>query len=440
MKLTALLLLATLIASAQTPAEIRDIAEGAYIYAYPLVLVEATRGNAALNRLTHAQQFPVPESRNVIRPNADTLYSTAWIDLSREPILIEVPDSKDRYYLLQFMDAWTETITVPGKRTTGTAPRWFALVGPDWKGEIPRHIDEIDSPTNIVWLIGRTQTNGPSDYENVHAFQRGMRMMPLSDYPDGVLERGTQPAAAASPGPTPPQRVKAMDPVAFFKAFAEALKANPPHAADTAMVSDLAKIGIIPGKDFDPSRLNPDQLQALEEGARAASDRLENPARPNARPGWSAFNSNVGRYGTNYAARAAVARGGLGANPPEDAVYLSTTTDSTGQPLTGANRYRMHFEKSNLPPVRAFWSVTAYSQDGYFIPNPAKRYAIGDRDPLKFNPDGSLDLYIQSQRPEVETNWLPSGEASFNLTIRLYWPKDEILNGTWRPPAVERVP
>jgi hypothetical protein len=438
------LLAAATLDAQSAPAELRDIAERAYIYAYPLVLLEATRGAQPVNQFTHVPQFPRPDIRQIVRPNADTLYSTAWLDLAKEPILIHVPDSGSRLYLLQFMDAWTETFADPGKRTTGTTEAWFAIAGPEWRGKLPERVTRYDAPTNIVWLLGRTQTNGAPDYENVHAFQRGMRMMPLSAYPDGAQKLGSALAFGTAVGGTPPDRVKAMEPGAFFAAFARAMKANPPHSADAPMVRDLARLGIIPGEDFDASKLSSEQLQALNEGARAASASVEQliPAAASTRPGWAGFNSTIGRYGTNYTVRAGIARFAIGANPPEDAIYLNSSTDSAGQPLHGAMRYRMHFDKTSLPPVRAFWSLTAYDKDGYFIPNPANRYAIGDRDPLKFNPDGSLDIYFQNQNPAPAnaSNWLPSGDGPFNLTIRLYWPEEAILNGTWRPPALERIP
>jgi hypothetical protein len=441
--ITIMFLAAAMIHGQSTPADLRDIAERAYIYAYPLVLIDATRGGMPVNLFTHVPQFPRPDSRQVIRPNADTLYSTAWLDVTQEPILIRVPDSGGRFYLLQFMDAWTETFADPGKRTTGTAEAWFAIVGPHWTGKLPEHVTRFDAPTNIVWLLGRTQTNGASDYDKVHAFQKGMRIMPLSEYPDGEQKLGSARAFGTAEGGTPPDRVKAMDPLAFFAAFATAMKVNPPHANDAAMVSGLTSLGLIPGRDFDTSKLSADQLRAINEGAHAASARIErlvSAAAASQKPGWGAFNRTVGRYGTDYMGRAATARLGLGANPPEDAIYINSTADDLGQALDGSRRYRMHFEKTGLPRVRAFWSITAYDQDGYFIANPLNRYAIGDRDPLKFNPDGSLDLYVQRENPgpEHESNWLPSGNGLFNLTIRLYWPEEEILNGSWRPPALER--
>jgi hypothetical protein len=210
------------------------------------------------------------------------------------------------------------------------------------------------------------------------------------------------------------------------------------------MVRDLARISVVPGEDFDASKLTSEQLQALNQGAHAASARVEQmiTAAAATKPGWAGFNKNIGRYETNYIARAAIARFPIGANPPEDPVYLNSSADGAGQLLSGAQRYRMHFDKANLPPVRAFWSLTGYDKDGYFIANPINRYAIGDRDPLKFNADGSVEIYFQNQSPgpEKESNWLPSGEGPFNLTIRLYWPEEAILNGTWHPPALEQIP
>ncbi len=425
------------------PGEIQEIAERAYIYAYPLVLLEATMSALPVNHLTHVAAFPDANFRLIVRPNADTLYTNAWFDVSKEPMLLHVADSGGRFYLLQFMDAWTETFADPGKRTTGTGEAWFAIVGPGWSGKLPANVTRLDAPTNQVWLLGRTQTNGASDYDRVHAFQRAMRLVPLSQFPGTAQTSGTVSPSRAAAGVPPPDRIKALQPVAFFSAFAKALKANPPHAADTAMVRDLARLGLIPGREFDVSGLTPEQVAALEQGVQAAMARIENFVASGAavRPGWTSFQGTLGRYGINYMARAVTARIAIGANPAEDAVYINSSADSDGQAFNGSTRYRMHFEASNLPPVLAFWSVTAYDKDGYFIANPIGRYAIGDRDPLKFNADGSLDLYIQSQDPgpERRSNWLPSGDGPFNLTFRLYWPKPALLDGSWRAPAVERV-
>ena len=426
--------------------EVRAIVERGYIFAYPIVLMEYTRRaameRAVPNQFTHLQQFPDDTFHQVIRPNADTLYSSSWMDLTKEPVLMRVPDTHDRYYLMQFMDAWTETFSVPGKRSTGTGEGWFAIVGPGWTGTLPERAQRIDAPTNMVWLIGRTQTNGASDYANVHAIQRGYLLMPLSQYPDGPRRQTIASAAIRAPGAvaTPPMRVQQLTPAQFFNTFTELLVANPPHPGDEPIMRDLAKIGIEPGK---PLALGAEDMKALNEGAETAAKRLASLDGRNSKPGptgWVGGAGKVGRYGTDYAVRAAVARSGLGANPPEDAVYMHCQQDSDGRAIDGAHRYRIHFAPDQLPPVRAFWSVTIYGQDGYFVHNPINRFAIGDRDPLKKNADGSVDLYIQHEAPggDKDANWLPAPAGDFNLSLRLYWPSEEILKGKWVPPAVTK--
>jgi hypothetical protein len=424
-------------------ATIKEVAEKAYIYAYPLVLLSATESVMPVNRLTHVSAFPDASFRLIVRPNADTLYSTAWLDLSKEPLLLHVPDSGGRFYLLQFMDAWTETFADPGKRTTGTTEAWFALTGPGWNGKLPEGVVRYEAPTNHVWLLGRTQTNGSIDYEKVHAFQDGMSFVPLSQYPGAATAPSLRPNMQHPAGLTPPERVKAMDSIQFFKLFAEEMKTDPPHAADAPILRSLSGIGLVPGQDFDTSRFNQEQLAAIDAGVQAAKERLESfvASAGTAKPGWTSFQGVIGRYGTDYVARAVTARVAIGANPAEDAVYMSSSADADGTPLNAKTGYRMHFASDSLPPVQAFWSVTAYDSDGYFIANPLSRYAIGDRDQLKFNPDGSLDLYIQGETPgaDREANWLPVGTGPFNLTIRLYWPKQAVLSGAWHPPALERL-
>jgi len=440
-RLAVLLALAPLLAQSPEPApEVRVQARDAYLYAYPLVLMEMTRRAATAtvgdNWFTHLQKFPDDRFRQVIRPNADTLYSTAWLDLSHEPVLLHVPDTHGRYYLMQLLDAWTETVQVPGKRTTGTAEGWFAIVGPGWKGKLPANTQRIDCPTNMAWLLGRTQTNSATDYENVHAIQRQYQLMPLSRYPDGLRRPPNPPPpeqqnAAFVPPPVAVARMSSND---FFSEFTALLEKNPPHPGDEPMLAKLAQLGIGPGLERKP---NP----AFEEGVNAAKEllaNLETRRAPPGKTGWSTLTKFVGRYGTNYLARAAVARIGLGANPPEDAIYLSCYQDAAGNRLQGAGQYVLHLDKAQLPPVRAFWSLAMYSDDGFFVPNPIGRFAIGDRDRLTYNADGSLDIYIRHDPPgpERENNWLPAPAETFSLMLRLYWPTDAILNGSWIPPAV----
>ncbi len=448
---TLLTVIRPLPAQPPTPVEAKAIAAKAYIFAYPLVLMELTRRNsiqyqtqgaAEMNHFTHLRKFPDAAFRQVIRPNADTLYSSAWLDLSKEPVLLHVQDSHDRYYLMQLMDAWTETVSVPGKRTTGTGEGWFAFVGPGWKGNLPAHVQRIDSPTSVAWLLGRTQTNGVADYPAVHAIQDGFVLMPLSRYPDGPerMPPGRRPDMTGFV--RPPQQAERLSAEAFFTMFAELLVKNPPQSGDGPIMAQIAKIGIVPGK-FDPSPLGSAGTKAIEEGVAAASAQLNSQDGRVGKPGptgWTGGGKFVGRYGTNYGIRATVARIGLGANPPEDATYLHCQQDADAKPLDGTKNYCLHFAKDQIPVVKAFWSLTVYDEQGYFTPNPIQRYAIGDRDPLKFNADGSLDIYLQHASPGAskESNWLPAPAEPFNISLRMYWPGDAILEGRWTPPAVVR--
>ncbi len=431
--------------------EVRKIAEQAYLFGYPLVLMDLTRrsmtkdGSADfVNHFSHAPLFPDERFRQVIRPNADTLYSTSWLDLSQGPVLLHVPDTQGRYYVLQLMDAWSETISSPGKRTTGTGEGWFAIVGPGWKGELPSGARRIDSPTNAVWLLGRTQTNGTADYDTVHAIQRGYQLALLGRYPQvqPPLSLNDLAALRERAGIRPPAQVAQMNAVEFFHLLAELLKTSPPHAADGPVMRQLAKIGIKPGESFPPEGLAPERVKAIEEGVQAATTFFSSWEKRTSvgRTGWS-LPVKAGRYGTDYAARAVAARYLLGGAPAEDAVYLSCRQDAHGSALNGSGRYVMHFEKTQIPPVRAFWSVTMYDDQGYFSANSIHRFAIGDRDALKLNADGSLDLYIQHDSPgaDKENNWLPAPVGEFNLALRMYWPDESIISGRWTPPAVTRA-
>jgi hypothetical protein len=340
--------------------------------------------------------------------------------------------------MMQMMDAWTETFAAPGKRTTGTGAGWFAIAGPGWQGRLPEGVRRIDSPTNTVWLLGRIQTNTASDYAAVHEMQRQFELMPLSRYPDGPKPAPTVAAAAPEAGRLPPPaRVARMSAAEFFRTAADLLARNQPHAADGPIMAKLARLGVAPGKPFDAEALGTQGAAALEEGAQAAKARLTAAgAGGSVRNGWRDMGGHVGHYGTDYQARAVIARGGLGANPPEDAVYLSATADARGAPLDGSRSYRLHFAKEAVPPVRAFWSLTLYDQDGYFAANGIHRYAIGDRDRLAFQPDGSLDLLIQAAQPGSASNWLPAPAGRFSLMLRLYWPEEQVLDGRWTPPPV----
>ncbi|MGB8743592.1 MAG: DUF1254 domain-containing protein [Xanthobacteraceae bacterium] len=456
--LSILALAQTQTSKAQTVSEqdALEIARDAFIYGYPLVLMDVTRqqltnfatppgtpGQGPANQFIHLREFPDPKFKIVIRPNADTLYSSAWLDLKAEPVVLSVPDT-DRFFMLPMLSMWSDVFAVPGTRTTGPGrARTFLVTGPGWNGSVPSDMELIKSPTRYVWFIGRTQTNGKADYDNVHKIQDGYKLTLLSgwgkaDYtpPRGVVDPNVD---VKTP---PPVQVDKMDAATFFARFAELLKENPPNNVDYPTLHQLERVGIVVGKSFDLNGASPAIKSAFERGTAEARKVIADEARKSsgAGQGW-AYRLTGGAYGVDYVFRAAIANFGLGYNLPQDAVYPSLANDSEERPFDGNNRYVLHFDKGKLPPVRAFWSVTAYDAEGYFIPNVIDRVAIGDRDKLAVNSDGSLDLYLQAETPgrDKEGNWLPVAKGSFNLLMRLYWPKSELLDGSWTPPPVRRV-
>ncbi|MFV1959871.1 MAG: DUF1254 domain-containing protein [Planctomycetota bacterium] len=436
-------------------ATFEQIAEEAYLYAYPLVLMDTTRAvstNVAtastlrgpMNRWIHARTFPDASFTDVVRPNADTLYSSLWLDVSREPWVITVPDSKGRYYLLPFLDMWTDVFAVPGTRTTGNGPQRYALVGPNWRGRLPPGLTRIDCPTPIVWCIGRVQTNGPKDYENVHRFQDGLGLSALSCWKQG---RTTRTEARVDPRidmkTAPAAQVGNMEAGAFFAQAAQLMKVHPAHFNDQPILARMRRIGLVPGASFDASRLDEAHRAALARGTARGLERLRRYGTHMAdvKDGWQGLRENMGTWGTQYLRRAAVALFGLGANVPEDAVYPTSMADPDGKPYDGNAKYVMHFDKDRIPPVNAFWSLTAYNERQAFVDNPLNRYTRGDRDALRFNEDGSLDLYLQREDPggDESANWLPTPDGPFTLNLRLYWPKEVVLDGTWTAPPVVRA-
>lgn len=419
-----------------------------FTYAYPLVLMDVTREVATakvpVNTFGHKRAFPDAAFTDVVSPNADTLYSSAWLDLSKEPMVLSVPDTSGRYYLMPMLDAWTNVFASPGKRTTGTKRGVFAIVGPNWQGQLPKGVKEIRSPTDMAWLIGRIQTNGKQDYANVHRLQDQFRLVPLSAWRKGS-RTAVQPVprAAMIDTETPPaEQVAAMDAQAFFTRLAALLPANPPAADDAAMVEKMQRMGIKVGQPFKTTVLEPSTARAVQEGASAALTMIKANGRKSAagNMGWR-VQRDIGVYGTDYGRRAVVAMFGLGANLPEDAIYPTARADAMGRPFDGGSRYVLHFDKSQLPPVKAFWSLTMYNEKQAFVGNSMQRYAIGSRDRLRYNRDGSLDIYIQYERPDERkvSNWLPAPPDAFNLMLRAYWPDQVVLDGKWMPPAVQRV-
>ncbi len=432
----------------------------AYIYGYPLVTMEMTRRvmtnvekpagtRAPMGQIVRMREYPTAQFRDVTAPNADTLYTTAWIDVAKEPWVLSLPDADDRYYLFPMLDAWTNVFQVPGKRTTGTGPQKYAITGPGWKGTLPAGVIEYKSPTAIVWLLGRIYCTGtPKDYAAVHKLQDEISLVPLSSYgqpftpPAGKVDPSIDMKVAVR------EQVNSLSAADYFTLLAKLMVENPPSAADAPMLAKMAKLGIVPGQPFDGSKLGPVAKDAfsevpklanekimlwLKEGVVAGDMKLEH--------GWL-FTTKTGEYGVNYIQRALITAIGLGANRPQDAVYPTSEGPSILESYTGAKKYVMHFPKGQLPPAQGFWSLTMYDKDYFFVKNPINRQSISARQPLKSNADGSVDLYIQHESPgaDREANWLPAPQDKFILMLRLYWPTEtppSIIDGTWEVPAVK---
>jgi hypothetical protein len=446
------------IARAATPISEQDahsIGVTAYLYFYSVVTMDITRKqltnvakregiHTPMNTFANLSKFPPADMKVVVRPNFDTLYSSAWLDLTREPMIVSVPDSEGRYYLLPMLDMWTDVFASPGWRTTGTQAGNYAVVSPGWSGTVPAGVVRIDAPTPYVWIIGRTKTDGPADYPAVHKIQAGFKVTPLSRWgmpPEPV-------AGTVDPGidmKTPPKvQVDTMPAGKFFAYAADILKVQPPHITDQPILAQMKRIGIERGKSFDIDKVDPAVKAGLETVPKDALALMAWKVTSLARVvnGWSMNTDTMGVYGNYYLKRALVSQFGLGANLPEDAIYPLNLADDTGKPLDGGNAYVLHFEKDALPPVNAFWSVTLYDNEGFQVPNSLNRFAVSNWMPFEYNPDGSLDLYFQNASPGAtkEANWLPAPKGPFNLTMRLYAPKSDVLTGKWNPPPVMKQP
>jgi hypothetical protein len=296
----------------------------------------------------------------------------------------------------------------------------------------------------MVWILGRIYCTGtPEDYKAVHALQDKFSVVPLSAYGKPY----TPPVGKVDPNvdtKTPVRdQVNKMDAAAYFKLLAELLKTNPPAAADAPMVAKLAKIGIVPGQDFDMSKADVAVAKALQDTPKVAQEKIMAELKNLSTPvnGWT-YSTKLGVYGTEYLVRALVTVFGLGANRAEDAIYPTSEMDADGKPYDGANKYVMHFDKGMLPPARAFWSLTMYDAGFFFVPNKLNRYTLSSRNKVKANADGSTDFYIQNASPgkDKEANWLPAPAGKFVLMFWLYWPKEappSIVDGSWKPPAVK---
>ncbi|MGI1662976.1 DUF1254 domain-containing protein [Palleronia sp. KMU-117] len=433
------------------------VAVDAYVFGYSLVTMEYTRRimtnvaaaeetRAPMGTLLKVRSYPDATYRDVTAPNADTLYTTAWLDVGDEPWVLHQPDMGDRYFLLPMLDGWTEVFAVPGSRTTGGGAKTFLITGPGWSGTVPDGMTQVKSPTSIVWLLGRIYCTGTKeDYAAVHALQDAFKLQPLSTWgSDFTPPAGTVDPSVDMKTPTRDQ-VNALTSTEFFTVLADLMKRNPPTAADAPEVARFAAIGLEPGKDLDASRISAvwDKLMPefgykkimLHFISRDGDMKREN--------GW-AFTTVAGNYGTNYIQRALVTAIGLGANKAQDAIYPTSLKPSLLESYDGAKNYTLTFAKGQLPPVKGFWSLTMYDEQMFFVANPINRYSMSLRTNPTYETDGSLVIHIQntSPGPDKEANWLPAPTGKFHLMLRLYWPdenKPSIIDGSWTIPGVVKA-
>jgi hypothetical protein len=449
----------------------QDIATLAYIWGYSLVSMERSfnwftnpksppgPSHGPANMLDCNREPLTPSDTDVVLPNADTLYCVSWLDLSNEPLVLKVPPIPDRYYTFEFLDAYTNVFTYVGTRATGSQGGTYLITGPEWRGEIPEGMTQIWSPTNLVWILQRTLLKGQADLGNVHKIQDQMSVTPLSGSQtvnSTSAPQATTNTSGQAPMPTehqfvPPEYVQTpvspkppFIPITGIKIYDEigtAMQGNPLNPPDPALVTKFASIGIGPG--MTPSTQANDTIKRALQTGITEGEKLIAAQVPNLGTevnGWRV--SPAGLYGLDYLFRAAITKLGLGANIAQEALYPPAFTDSEEQPLSGNSSYLIHFDPGQHPPVNGFWSISMYNEASYFVDNPIDRYAIGPHSaPLKNNTDGSLDIYIQNASPgaDRESNWLPAPEGPFKITMRLYLPQPQVLNGTWPLPQIQRM-
>ena len=427
-------------AAAQQTLAAQDLLEQAYLYAFPLVIMDATRtastntrtatsNKAPINQFIHAEKLADATTRVVVTPNVDTIYTQAFLDVGAEPMIYGVPQT-DRFFNVQVLDAWTNTAAVL------ETPGLYAITRADWQGELPEGVQRIDVPTTMVWTIARIVLSGQEDLPNVRAIQDRMQLMPLSAY---QMDSWTAPAGKYDPAYdfVPVQHVLAMSAEDFFTTANHLMEANPPSEADAPMLQKLAALHVGPNETFEKKALGFAGTLRWTLMLLQLKDKLKAEAANYAQQmgQWIYYGDPIGDFGTAYTYRAMVALMGLGANTTDIAIYPKTEVDHTGAVLTGKKTYTLHIEADPPTLEKGFWSVTAYGENDFLIENPIDRYCVNDRSGLHRNPDGSIDITLSKEAPADTTNWLPVGEGDFHLFLRIYKPDAAALTD-WQPPVV----
>ena len=437
---------------AVTPEVARAIAKEAYIYGFPMVdnyriqhayFVDAKNPEykGSWNQIINIPRVYTPEDKAIQTPNSDTPYSMVGMDLRAEPMVLTVPPiDKKRYFSIQLIDAYTQNFAYIGSRATGGEPGNYMVAGPSWKGETPKGVKKVfPSETDFVLAVYRTQLFNSADLDNVKKVQAGYKAQPLSAF----LGQPPPPPAPAINfvQPLTPEEQKTS--LKFFDILNFAMQYAPTVPSEKDLMARFAKIGVGPGQTFDEDKLSPEVKSAIQEGMKEAwTDLAMLEKKIDAKEVTSGDMFGTREFlKNNYLYRMAGAVLGIYGNSKQEAMYPVYSVDTSGQKLDGAKRYTLRFAPGQLPPVNAFWSVTMYEMpQSLLVANPIDRYLINSPmlPSLKKDADGGVTLYIQNESPgkDKEANWLPAPKGPFMMAMRLYWPKEEALEGKWTAPTL----
>ncbi|WP_158714043.1 DUF1254 domain-containing protein [Kitasatospora aureofaciens] len=429
------------------------LGEQAFVYGFPYIYNAQLRHDwvtqprnpstipyAPVNHFWHAEQLIDATYRDGGCPSNDTLYSAAWVNLDEEPVILSHPDMGDRYFTFELVGITSDNFDYVGQRTTGSGEGSFALVGPRWQGELPSGIRRLKpAPSPWILVLGRTLVNGPHDVPRVRECQEQYRLTPLSLFgePDAAVPESRD---VLTPIPA------AEDPLGPWKTLNAMLAENPPPAHHDVLLQQFAQIGIGPDLDVEaqPDSVKQSLIRAATIGVPLLRRQILSGDWARHVNGWRYPPSQIGRFGDDFLKRAAdQSLVGIAANDPAEAVYLFNFEDADGNKLARDGQYRLCFAVDALPPVDAFWSLTAYGEDMNLIPNPAGRYSIGDRTSgLRRDADGGLTIRLQSEPPrqDGEGNWLPTAkDGTWFVVLRMYRPRPEVIDATWECPPLTRV-
>jgi len=429
-------------------AEVQQLAKEAYVHCFPIFenykgiyfygVEKRSPKYAPMNSITRETKLYTPNDKLVVSPNNDTYYSTGILDVGPQPVIIQVPESKERYYVIQLVDMVTNNFAYIGVNTTGRKGGRYAITGRGFSGELPQGVVQIKSPSRFIIFAGRTAVNAesPQDIAAARKLQDQFKVGGIGSFYPGYADVKTDSIAFIPPKESDNSNEQFFNRVNFLLQFTTLSK------DDQAIVDKFKAIGIDAGKPYDFLLAHPTYTNALLKGIAEGKTIVDSLGAHIGKKvnGWNLAPLAKEYFGTNYNLRTGYARKAIYANTPTEAYYPSAGEDADGQPLHGNNNYTITFPAGKLPPCKFFWSITMYDNANQLLAdNALRRYSIGDRTKgVKLNADKSLTIYIGNKRPSAGTsNWLPAPPTGFNVMMRVYGPKEEVLNGSWEPPYIK---